>query len=246
MVDMNVRYLVARNDASHRSWICYITLFERFNDTFYRKRETLINQIRDQATEIQRLMQLLENANQRISSAASPLSKHPSTIDVGCNFLKHKEGNNRADVQDWEAKAKESIEAFGDYIGVGTGSGPRNLIENTDSEQSDWVDDADYDSDDDCTSAMGGEDQDTHWDETQPAPLYSRSSPDDGGRRKETGNDKLATIPSQTAPFGLMANLSLRRTRMNRGASAETEDNDEVGVVRDDYFRAGQWVLQSI
>ncbi|EEB91125.1 hypothetical protein MPER_10569, partial [Moniliophthora perniciosa FA553] len=60
--------------------------------------------------------------------------------------------------------------------------------------------------------------------------------------KKKDSGEKLATLPSEAAPFGLMATLSLKNTK--RGSSVEVEgpngeDNGEgLGVANVDFFRA--------
>ena len=142
----------------------------------------------------------------------------------------------KADVLDWVAKAKESIEAFGGYIGIGTASVTKDLIGDSD----DSVDSDDGD-DERFLSTRGSEDEgarvasDDHG-------LGSRSrsrrvSPDGRGRRR-VSPERPAAIPSHVAPFGLMANL-LRKTRLDDDQGEEnSEGAGEVGVARKDYFSA--------
>ena len=71
----------------------------------------------------------------------------------------------------------------------------------------------------------------------------STSSAGSAGTRimkKDSGGEKWAILPSEAVPFGLMAELSLRR---NRESSADPEEPEEesksnVGIVRNDYFRS--------
>jgi hypothetical protein len=180
----------------------------------------------------------LEIANQRAVTGHSPKSGSASSSDIGSTMLETDikgDVKNPIDLQDWVAKARESIEAFGGYIGIGTASGARRWIEDSDSDQSDLDGDM---SPSEYESAMGDEDSGL-WDQ-------ARSSADDGVRKREGAGDKLATIPSQVAPFGLMANLIRRKTRIARAASAELENKDEVGVAREDYFRASKSPLRSL
>ena len=217
------------------------------------KREHLLNEIRTQAEEIQRLMAQLQLANQQASAAATQGFTSPrglngsgnstrSPSQLGFSSLSPEDTSTagrdttipKADVLDWVAKAKESIEAFGGYIGIGTASVTKDLIGDSD----DSVDSDDGD-DDRFLSARGSEDEgasvasDDHG-------LGSRSrrvSPDGRGRRR-VSSERPAAIPSHVAPFGLMANL-LRKTRLDDDQGEENgEKADEVGVARKDYFRA--------
>ena len=141
----------------------------------------------------------------------------------------------KAEVLDWVAKAKESIEAFGGYIGIGTASVTKDLIGDSD----DSVDSDDGD-DERFLSARGSEDEGASVASDDHRPSSRRVSPDGRGRRRDVplSSERPAAVPSHVAPFGLMANL-LRKTRLDDDHGEENgEKADEVGVARKDYFRA--------
>ena len=149
----------------------------------------------------------------------------------------------KAEVLDWVAKAKESIEAFGGYIGIGTASVTKDLIGDSDDSM-----DSDEGDDERFISARGSEDDgegaSVASEDRGLAPWHA--SPEGRGRRRDVilSSEKPATIPSHVAPFGLMANL-LRRMRLDDDQGGESaEKSDEVGVARKDYFRPGpsNWV----
>lgn len=201
-------------------------------------------------------MTQLQLANQQASAAATlnldspsrdqPSSGHPTRSPSQIGFASPSPDTSAGDegavvpkpeVLDWVAKAKESIEAFGGYIGIGTASVTRDLIRNSD-------DSMDSDSDDDGAflSARGSEEEVEATSVTsEDHELRPRhASPESRGRRRDMtpSSDKPATIPSHVAPFGLMANL-LRKTRLSSDQGEEGgERADEVGVARKDYFRA--------
>ena len=142
----------------------------------------------------------------------------------------------KAEVLDWVAKAKESIEAFGEYIGIGTASATKNLIGDSD-------DSLDSDSDDDnrFLSARGSEDEGEEASVvSEDRELSSRHvSPETRGRRDAIPfSERPATIPSHVAPFGLMANL-LRKSRQDDDQGGGDAEKPGVGVAGRDYFRAG-------
>ena len=222
------------------------------------KREHLLNEIRTQAAEIQRLMTQLQLANQQVSAVTtqglSPPLRDPhgsgnhtrSLSQTGFESLQpersaiadHDVVVPKAEVLDWVAKAKESIEAFGGYIGIGTASVAKNLIGDSDDSIDSDEDDDDrflsaHDSDDEVEGAsVTSEDRER---------AFRHVSPEGRGRRRDIilSSEKPATIPSHVAPFGLMANL-LRKTRLSDDQGDENaEKADEVGVARKDYFRAG-------
>lgn len=175
-------------------------------------------------------MQQLEAANSK-ASAASPPADGVSAAELKPAQLEYdadNHGQSQAEVQDWVAKARESIEAFGGYIGVGAASSYRDTAEESDSEDSDSYGEADGESDyAEAVSEHGARFDDS---------LSHRASPEEAGKRKDL--EKLATVPSPVTPVGLMANLSLRRSRITKGANGEDEDG--VGMAREDYFKAGE------
>ena len=71
------------------------------------------------------------------------------------------------------------------------------------------------------------------------------SSNTQSSRRKKSrtgaGREKLAILPNEAAPIGLLANMSLRKSRSrqsSRSRSVSTADDEEYGVANEDYFRA--------
>lgn len=216
------------------------------------KREHLLNEIRAQAAEIQRLMTQLQLANQqavattqrdtsptRNSRGSGGTTRSPSK--VGIAYLPpdklaaaEQDGGPKPEVLDWVAKAKESIEAFGGYIGIGTASVSKNLIE----------DSGDSGSDDDerFLSAHGSEDEGEGVSVVSgDRELASRHvSPEERGRKRDPNFsfEKQAAVPSHVAPFGLMADL-LRKTRLDDDQDGGDAGNpNAIGIARRDYFRA--------
>ena len=170
----------------------------------------------------------------------------------------------KPDVLDWIAKARESIEAFGGYINMGGPSVTKDLLgedvlgwkDSSSSEGEGTFEDAD-----DARSDLHVEVQDVD------APQRGRTRPptDTGAgaggafltedasssntqssRRKKSrgggGRERLAILPNEAAPIGMLANLSLRRKsrsrRSSRSRSVSTADDEEYGVANEDYFRA--------
>jgi len=82
----------------------------------------------------------------------------------------------KPEVLDWVAKAKESIEAFGGYIGIGIASVTKDLI-------GDYDDSVDSDDGDDerFLSARGSEDEGASVASDDHKPASRRVSPDGGG-----------------------------------------------------------------
>ncbi|KAI0926056.1 hypothetical protein AcV5_008620 [Taiwanofungus camphoratus] len=204
------------------------------------KREHLLNQIHKQAAEIKALVEQLDEANRRASRRVSagadkraslPLS--PSDLNIHSDI-----GVAGPDVQDWVAKARESIEAFGGYIDMGGPSVTVDMLGNDDSDPSPDDDDAEYalsvqdvDADD---GELGGEGDAGAF---SPGQESEEDSPSLRGRGPSPAQ-KLATLPSEAVPFGLMANLALARTRRtSRSRDEDREETEKVGLANENYFR---------
>ncbi|KAJ3787022.1 hypothetical protein GGU10DRAFT_156771 [Lentinula aff. detonsa] len=238
------------------------------------KREHLLNEIQKQADEIQKLMaklSKLEEANKERSSLdsaglseISPLASPPilspsSTHDsayCGSDLVTATQvsaGANQ-DVEDWIAKARESLAEFGGFIGIGGASMPKSYIVEEDPE---GLSDSGGDSD----SVSGNPDNLRSNGEYEFAVVddegeeYSPQDPDikrlpgkrmsdssigsNSGSRKKESAGKSVTIPNEAVPFGLMAELSYKNVR-KRGSSSEVqmdEPEPETGVANADFFR---------
>ncbi|CDO74907.1 hypothetical protein BN946_scf184988.g14 [Trametes cinnabarina] len=167
----------------------------------------------------------------------------------------------KPDVLDWIAKARESIEAFGGYINMGGPGVTKDMLGEDvlgwkDSSESDDIEEegageAKPEEDGDVhvkvedTDTKGG-DRPVSRGRTAPDPTTEgkdESSTQSSRRKKSrgTGRDKLAILPNEAAPIGMLANLSLRASRSRRSSrsrSVSTVDDNDYGVANDDYFRA--------
>ncbi len=225
-----------------------------------------MNEIREQAERIRDLMGQLEDANKKLrqpgamsdissqGSAPSPpaaFSISPSSTTYqsldGINTTSDSETNKN--ITDWISKAKESFAEFDVFLNGGAGA-PQSYFEDRDAEDSPVEDDVDnLDDDDDdyefAVVASDGEDMSGNAMKSSRVRRSSRSSVGSNltrgsasGRKQEV-TKKSAMVPNEAVPFGLMANLSIRKTRQ-RGASAEVED---VGVANDGFFASKSVVL---
>ncbi|KAG7089735.1 hypothetical protein E1B28_011389 [Marasmius oreades] len=164
-------------------------------------------------------------------------------------------------VEDWIIKARESLAQFGGFIGIGGGM-PKKYIVKEDPEDSPSSGDEeetesgaeDYNSGDGYEIAVEDSDGEgspkSQTNVTRRTSSRSRrgshSSAGDGGlphHRKHNAGFELATLPSEAAPFGLMAKMSLKNRK--RGSSAEFEESgahnvnsENGGVANVDFFRA--------
>ena len=224
-------------------------------------------QIRDQADEIRKLMAQLEVTKsqpqpQRTSTSvprSSPCADLLSPLDPSSPTSP--ELSPKPEVEEWIAKARESIEAFGGFIGAGGAGMTKDFFVEGDPE--DW----ESSGDDDYEFAVEDEDGETFGiDEfgageaggESDARQNRRSTSRDkqsvtgsivgsGTHKRQlsggsTGTQKLVTLPSEASPFGLIANLSLKHRK--RRSSPGTEDEDDVGVANDDFFRPSVFKLR--
>lgn len=193
------------------------------------------------------------------SPVLSPSSTHTSSY---FDSEAPPESTNKA-VEDWIAKARESLNDFGGFIGIGGAGMPRAYIVEEDPEDSPSSDD-DYGTPEDGESQVGEGEYDfavvdsdgEEWnpeDSIQRRTSRQRSNASSAGsnhtrpqpRKKDSGTSaKLATLPSEAAPFGLMAGLSLRKHKQQKGGSVEpevkAEPDDGLGVANDDFFRTSK------
>jgi hypothetical protein len=235
-----------------------------------------LNQIREQAAEIQKLMTQLEETNARQShppnsSATDAFPLTPSsglhspvlspsstsasyyTPDSGPSTKVESDANKA--VEDWIAKARDSLAEFDGFIGIGGAGMPKSYLVKEDPEDS-------SSSDEEAEEMAGSEDDpkgappeyeievlDSEGEEVtsrgrrnqlRQHSTASSSSTNGGGRspnKKDSGgNAKLATLPSEASPFGLMADLSLKNAR-----AESPEDMDRtpaLGVANADFFRS--------
>ncbi|KAJ6505937.1 hypothetical protein DFH09DRAFT_284234 [Mycena vulgaris] len=234
------------------------------------KREHLLNQIREQAAEIQKLMSQLEQTNARHSqppnsSAADAFPLTPSSglhspvlspSSADTSYYGTDQGSSKVEsdankaVEDWIAKARDSLAEFDGFIGIGGAGMPKSYLVKEDPEDSSSDgEDEDLPSSDDPKGAPDeyeievidseGEDV-THRgrrNQLRQHSIGSSSSTNDARspKKKDSGNSKLASLPNEASPFGLMADLSLKQ---GRAESPEVMDGAAaLGVASADFFR---------
>jgi len=216
------------------------------------KREHLLNQIREQAAQIQKLMSQLEVTNKGnserpltpdlLSPLMSPLS---SPTQAESNGTKTPDLNHEA-VKEWITKAKETLDVFGVHINMAGANMPRNLLAGNDQEDED-EDDGYYTAhdDDDEEVAIAVERLDVQGDELpieravrnkdSGSSLSSNGSPYQTS--KKIPEEKAAIIPTRAAPFGLFGHMGLRRPRGASVDPEEQDDKDATGIAGEDFFR---------
>lgn len=219
-----------------------------------RKREHLLNQIREQAAQIQKLMSQLEVTNKGnadrpltpdlLSPLMSPLSS-PTQVGAETNGTKTPDHTQKA-VTEWMARAKESLDVFGDSINMAGASMPRNLLAGHDQEDED-EDDGYYtahDDEDEDEVAIAVERLDVHGNEMPARKMVrnknSASSLNSGGSPNHAPKElKAAIIPTKASPFGLFGHMGLRKLRGASVDPEEQDDKDATGIAGDDFFRPG-------
>ncbi|KAF5375594.1 hypothetical protein D9757_008502 [Collybiopsis confluens] len=225
------------------------------------KREHLLNEIQKQAEEIQKLMAKLarlEEANKQkhtlpsveTSDMGSPPILSPSSTDnsmyLGSELTSTPQVSAEAnkDVEDWIAKARESLAEFGGLIGIGGANMPKSYFVEQDPEGSSDSGN-DTDSGEQVGSRNDGEyefavidDEGEEWSpshsELRRAPSKRLSGSSTGsvvGLKKKETTAKSVTIPNEAVPFGLMAELSLKQRKTSE------EPETETGVANADFFR---------
>lgn len=145
-------------------------------------------------------------------------------------------------VADWITNARRSIEALGVYVSMGSASVTVDMLGEGGSDAA--SSDEDYDDEEeevgeeyDAAEPQDDEPPCSHQSGMSPA---STTSTTDGVPGKKAGSSaKLAILPTEDAPFGLMANLSLSlgRRAARRAAAREHDEEDEVGLASRHYFR---------
>ncbi|KAI0749472.1 hypothetical protein C8Q80DRAFT_1269350 [Daedaleopsis nitida] len=173
----------------------------------------------------------------------------------------------KPDVLDWIAKARESIEAFGGYINMGGTGATKDLLSGGDllgwKDSSSESEDAEGDSEEDGYKSdlhVEVRDVDAKQAEVQrgrarpegpPANEAStsqaKSDATSSSRRtsrrpKSATREKLAILPVDATPIGLLANMSLKKKprsrKSSRSPSVSTTEDNEYGMANEDYFRA--------
>ena len=226
-----------------------------------RKREHLINQIKEQAAQISDLMSKLEEANRiasrRVSVDSRPI---PDICDEGAAAVLAAEDLTgsvpvpcpppEGAVADWITNARRSIEALGVYVGMGSASVTVDMLGEGGSEAASSDEDYDDDGeeageDEDAISPQDDEPPGTH--QSGMSPASTTSTADGTPGRRSGGSAKLAILPAEDAPFGLMANLSLSMAKRSaRRAVSREHDDDEVGLASRHYFRPSAYIYISL
>lgn len=217
---------------------------------FSSKREILLAKIRDQATQIKDLMGQLEaiqmsDRNMTASLAHSSILGSPGDGTLTDSFGHSLEASSTLDTAssasradsmisqenlEWIRKARESLEAFGASISLGSSSTAKKDLVDQDLEDS-TSSEGEYGI---ANESSGSENEFDigHLSPKARGPVHERkllgkSSP---------SSAKMVSLPAQASPFGMMAALSVGRARTKRPASVVSDASD-LGVANEDFFR---------
>jgi hypothetical protein len=225
----------------------------------FRKRELLLTKIRDQAAQIKDLMaqlEALQEADRKASRMTASLPTEfargstlgsPGSVSQADSFgyvvdvASTQDASSSVSAADsrisqenleWVTKARETFEAFGDFIHLGGSSTARKDLVDQDPEDSSSGDD-DYH----LARESSGSD-----DEVDPSYLSPTRQTFMRGRRlsgntSPSDRTKMVSLPGQASPFGMMAALSVGKARSKR-ASSVMSDASDLGVANEDFFRA--------
>jgi hypothetical protein len=131
---------------------------------------------------------------------------------------------------EWIAKARESLDAFGASIRLGSSSTAKKDLVDQDLEDS-------SSSGDEYHLAKESSESEDEFDTGHLSPKARGP----GRERKLSGktsprNAKMVSLPAQTSPFGMMAALSVGKAKAKRPASVASDVSD-LGVANEDFFR---------
>ncbi|KAL0572188.1 hypothetical protein V5O48_009783, partial [Marasmius crinis-equi] len=238
------------------------------------KREHLLAEIQKQAETIEKLMnqltqaeeakknQVRSSASDAVSGSSSPPILSPSSGSYFEEPPSAMDAEKNKVVEDWIVKARESLAEFGGFIGIGGGMPKKYIVkedpEDSPSSSEDEEGDFAAENDDDYDIAVvdsegeGSSPKQLHPDAARRISRTRRrdsiTSSGSAVPRKHDAGTELATLPSEAAPFGLMAKMSLKG-RHKRESSAEIEEpgispaddeQDGSGVANADFFKASE------
>jgi hypothetical protein len=131
---------------------------------------------------------------------------------------------------EWIAKARESLEAFGASIRLGSSSTAKKDLVDQDLEDS-----SSSESEYHLAKESSGSEN-----EFDPGHLSPKARGPVRERRLSgktfPSSTKMISLPAQTSPFGMMAALSVGKAKTKRPASV-TSDVSDLGVANEDFFR---------
>jgi hypothetical protein len=228
----------------------------------FSKRELLLAKIRDQATRIKELMAQLEpmqaadksvtlmtaslpNEFARSSTLGSPgsgtfVDSSGYTVDVSSTFdsassVSVSDSRISQENSEWIAKARENLEAFGDFIRLGGSSTARRDLVDQDLEDSSSSDGG-YP----IVQDSSGSEDELDVDHLSPERSGTVRERTFSGKGSPSGRAKMVSLPAQASPFGMMATLSVRNAKPKTPRSV-ISDGSDLGVANEDFFRTRKY-----
>ena len=130
---------------------------------------------------------------------------------------------------EWIAKARESLEAFGASIRLGSSSTAKKDLVDQDLEDSSSSE-GEYHL---AKESSGSEDEFDagHLSPKARGPVRERKL----SGKTSPSSAKMVSLPAQTSPFGMMAALSVGKSK--KRAASVTSDVSDLGVANEDFFR---------
>jgi hypothetical protein len=195
-----------------------------------------------------------KNADGESSLASPPVLSPTSTHDsnyFGSDLAGRASPGPHKDVEDWIAKARESLADFGGFIGIGGAGMPKSLIVKKDPEASsdsggetDAVDgDAEGSRNNDEFEFAVVDDDGEEWNPQESGydrrrRLSGSSVGSNSNLKKKAAAGKSVTIPDAAVPFGLMADLAYKKLKRGSSSEAEIDEHEpETGVANANFFR---------
>ncbi|KAI0303682.1 hypothetical protein B0F90DRAFT_1310868 [Multifurca ochricompacta] len=222
------------------------------------KRELLLAKIREQATQIKELMAQLETMqtpDKKVTQftlslptefARSSILESPGSGTLSESFGHAAEVASSIDTassvsgadskisqenSEWIARARENLEAFGEFIRLGGSSTAKKDLVDQDLEDS--SSDDDYHLVNDSSASEDEVDPDY----LSPGGRSITREQRPSAKASPSGRTKMVGLPAQASPFGMMAALSVGRAKPKRPASIISDASD-LGVANEDFFRA--------
>lgn len=175
-------------------------------------------------------------ANLHTDFAHSSILGSPGSGTYADSFLDTSSSASRADSTisqenlEWIAKARESLEAFGASIRLGSSSTAKKDLVDQDLEDS-TSSEGDYHLAKE-SSGSEGEFDTGHLSPKARRPVRERRL----SGKTSPSTAKMVSLPAQTSPFGMMAALSVGKAKTKRAASVASDMSD-LGVANEDFFR---------
>lgn len=148
-----------------------------------------------------------------------------STFDTSSSISRADSAISQENLE-WIAKARESLEAFGASIRLGSSSTAKKDLVDQDLEDS-------TSSEGDYRIENGGSDDEIDTGHLSPTTWQGRMRE---RRVSGKGAPMMVSLPAQASPFGMMAALSVGQAKSKRPASV-VSDTSDLGVANEDFFR---------